>query len=307
MPVPTYDKCMLPLLQFANDRADHHIRDAIEAIAQYFELNDEDRNQRLPSGKKYTLDDRVQWANTYLKKAQLLESAGRGLFRITSRGIEVLNSQPTYINKEFLMQFPEFALFQSRPEIVYNQADVAIPEHEAEQTPQERLQASYQSLRDQLAQDLLDTIMACSPSFFENLVLDLLLALGYGGAIDGAGEVVGRPSDNGIDAIIKEDKLGFDVIYVQAKRWDESNTVSRPTVQSFAGSLIGQGAAKGVFITTSTFSKEAVNYANKITQPKIILIDGQQLAKLMIDNNIGVSPIEVFTLKKIDIDYFQVG
>lgn len=297
---------MLPLLQFAAEGTVHHIRDAIEALAQYFNLSDADRSQRLPSGNKFTFDDRVQWANTYLKKAVLLESAGRGLFRITPRGLEILNRQPSHIDKEFLLQFPEFALFQSRPQMAYSQTDAMLPERESEKTPQEILQESYQALKDQLAQDLLDTIMSCPPSFFERLVLDLLLALGYGGAIEGAGEVVGRPSDNGIDAVIKEDKLGFDAIYIQAKRWDESNTVSRPTVQSFAGSLIGQGAAKGVFITTSSFSKEAINYANKIAQPKIILIDGQQLAKLMIDNNIGVSPLETFTLKKIDSDYFQV-
>ncbi len=307
MSVPTYDKCMLPLLQYASDGLPHHIRDGIEALAQYFGLSEDDRSQRLPSGNKFTFDDRVQWANTYLKKAVLLESAGRGLFQITSRGMSVLNSQTTSINKEFLLQFPEFALFQSRPQAVNNENNTSVPAEESERTPQEVLQLSYQTLRDQLAQELLDTIMSCSPSFFENLVLDLLLALGYGGAIDGAGEVIGRPNDNGIDAIIKEDKLGFDVIYVQAKRWDAANTVSRPAVQSFAGSLIGQGAAKGVFITTSSFSKEAQGYVNKIAQPKIILIDGQQLAKLMIDNNIGVSAVETFTIKKIDSDYFQLG
>ncbi len=306
MTVPTYDKCMLPLLQYAGDELPHHIRDGIEALANYFGLTEEDRNQRLPSGNKFTFDDRVQWANTYLKKAKLLESAGRGLFRITPRGLEVLSQSPVAINKEFLRQFPEFAEFQARPQTTNTDVNVNVPEQESERTPQEILQLSYQNLRDQLAQELLDTILSCSPTFFETLVLDLLLALGYGGAIDGAGEVVGRPNDNGIDAVIKEDKLGFDVIYVQAKRWDINNAVGRPTVQSFAGSLIGQGASKGVFITTSSFTKEAQGYATKISQPKIILIDGQQLAKLMIDNNIGVSAVDTFTIKKIDTDYFQI-
>jgi restriction system protein len=299
MAVPTYDKCMLPLLQFAGDGTAHHIRDAIEVLASHFGLTDGERSELIPSGKKYKFDDRVQWANTYLKKAGILESAGRGFFRITERGLSVLQANPESIDADFLMQFPEFKKFTSR-DAPNNSGQ------EIRQTPQELLQSSYRTLRDELAQELLDTILSCPPNFFERLVVDLLLALGYGGAIEDAGDVIGKTGDNGIDGIIKEDKLGFDAIYVQAKRWDRSNVVSRPTIQAFAGSLIGQGATKGVFITTSSFSKDAISYANKIAQPKVILIDGEQLAKLMIDNDIGVTPIDTFTIKKVDLDYFQL-
>nr|AIA16337.1 Restriction endonuclease [uncultured bacterium] len=297
---------MLPLVQFAADEKQHHIRDAVEALASYFGLTELERAEMIPSGKKFKFDDRVQWANTYLKKAGLLESVSRGTFRITSRGQGILRSNPSHIDTEFLMQFPEFVKFKLRATQDLSQGETSVSEHEAQQTPQEVLQSSYQALKEQLAQDLLDTILSCPPNFFERLVMDLLLALGYGGAIEDAGEVIGRTGDSGIDGVIKEDKLGFDAIYIQAKRWDQGSTVSRPTIQAFAGSLIGQGALKGVFITTSSFSKEAINYTNKIAQPKIILIDGQQLAKLMIDNNIGVTPVDTYIVKKVDFDYFQL-
>ncbi len=306
MAVPTYDRCMLPLLQYSADGADHHIRDAIEVLASFFELTEEDRAERIPSGKKFRFDDRVQWANTYLKKAGLLQSAGRGTFRITKRGLAVLEADPPYIDADFLMQFPEFVEFRMPAVSEVPVGRRSAVETESQQTPQEILQASYQALRSELAEELLDAVLTCSPNFFEALVLDVLLALGYGGAIEGAGEVIGRTGDGGIDGVIKEDKLGFDVIYIQAKRWDQGSTVGRPSVQAFAGSLIGQGATKGVFITTSTFSKDAIAYVNKIQQPKIILIDGPQLAKLMIDNDIGVTQVETYTIKKVDSDYFQL-
>jgi restriction system protein len=207
MPVPTYDKCMLPLLQFASDKQDHHIREAIETLASFFGLSDAERAEMLPSGTKFKFSDRVQWANTYLKKAGLLTSIRRSTFRITDRGLQVLETNPSYIDKNYLMQFPEFANFQARvPSLAPQEAVLAAIE--AERTPQDLLQSSYEALTAELIEDLLEAIMDSSPSFFEKLILDLLLALGYGGAIEGAGEVIGRTGDNGVDVVIKEDKLG---------------------------------------------------------------------------------------------------
>ncbi|MEZ4670639.1 MAG: restriction endonuclease [Anaerolineae bacterium] len=308
MAIPTYDKCMLPLLQFASDGVDHHVREAIDALGQYFGLSQEDRSQRIRSGKKFTFDDRVQWANTYLKKAGFLISTGRGRFQITNRGLTELSKSPSHIDAHYLMQFPEFAEFAKPPLSNETHPNESASEREVEQTPQEVLQSSYQLLVKQLAQELLETIMDCSDSFFESLVMDLLLALGYGEAVEAAGEVVGGPGDGGIDVRIKEDELGFDIIYVQAKRWKADSSVGSKEIQSFAGSLLGHGATKGVFITTSSFSRSAIAYVSSLKQQKIILIDGEELAKLMIKHNIGVSPVgnETYTVKRVDRDYFQI-
>lgn len=306
MAVPTYDRCMLPLLQFADDGQEHHIREAIEALSHYFQLTDEDRNERLPSGKKLTFDDRVQWANTYLKKAGLLRSVRRGIFEITPLGLEVLAQNPAHIDRGYLMQFPDFVEFQTVPNHSNSHGISSTEVSKAEQTPQEILQQSYQDLREQLAHELLDQIMESSPSFFEKLVVDLLLAMGYGGSLGSAGRAVGRTGDGGVDGVINEDKLGFDVIYIQAKRWNFDNVVSRPTVQAFAGTLMGHGVTKGVLITTSRFSRDAIDYAQGIKQLKIILIDGQQLAELMIEHNIGVNPVETYVIKRLDSDYFDL-
>ncbi len=303
MPVPTYDKFMLPLLRLAGDGQEHHIRDAIAHLADEFQLSEAERAEMLPSGKKYTVDDRIQWANTYLKKAGLLRSIKRGVFQITDEGRSVLASSPPMIDRDYLMRFPGFVKFQ---EPVSSERITKPAKARTDQTPQELLQDSYQRLRDELAQELLEQIVICSPSFFEKLVVDLLLAMGYGGAVEGAGRIVGRSGDGGIDGIISEDKLGFDVIYVQAKKWDTDSVVGRPTVQAFAGSLVGQGVTKGTLITTSRFSKEAIEFAKDTKHLKIILIDGQQLTQLLIEHNIGVSPVETFVLKKIDSDYFDL-
>lgn len=300
---------MFPLLQFASDQQEHHIRQAIEALAQYFALTADERAQLVPSGTKFLFDDRVQWANTYLKQAGLLERVRRGTFRITDRGIKVLQSGITQINRDYLLQFPEFVEFQSRKRTSSpseRNVDVLL-NSDQQNTPQDQLQESYQALMDELVQDLLDTIMEATPKFFEKLVMDLLLALGYGGAIEGAGEVVGRTGDDGIDVVIKEDKLGFDVIYVQAKRWARTNSVGAPDVQAFAGSLMGQGATKGVFVTTSSFTPKAISYASKLPNYKVILIDGQQLARLMIEHNVGVSRVQSYDIKRVDTDYFEAA
>ncbi len=296
MPVPDYQSLMLPLMKIAGDGQEHSLGEATETLAQQFGLREEDRKELLPSGRQAKLDNRVGWARTYLKKAGLLQSTGRARFRITPLGLEVLRDNPPRITTKSLMQFPGFADFQHPPPKA-----TAETIEQADQTPEEILEASYQQLRRDLAQELLERVKSCSPKFFEQLVVDLLVSMGYGGSRQDAGEAVGRSGDDGVDGIIKEDKLGLDIVYVQAKRW--KTVVGRPIVQAFAGSLEGQKAKKGVLIATSQFSKDARDYVGKI-EKKIVLIDGEQLAQLMIDYGIGVAPVTSYVVRKLDLDYF---
>ena len=298
MPVPDYQTFMLPLLQLASDQKEHTLSEAYDTLAAQFTLTESERIDMLPSGRQSRFENRVGWARTYLKKAGLIESAGRGRFRITQRGLAVLKSKPANITKEFLTQFSEFREFQARQNVRPENGE-EIGEHE--RTPDEVLDSAYQVLRRTLAQDLLDRIKGSSPRFFETVVVDLLLAMGYGGSGFDAGKIVGKSGEGGIDGIINEDKLGLDSIYVQAKRW--SGTVGRPTVQEFAGSLAGQKARKGVLITTSQFSSEAKEYTERL-EMKIVLIDGEQLAQLMIEHGVGVADKQVYAVKRIDEDYF---
>jgi restriction system protein len=296
--VPDYQTLMLPVLQVAGDAQEHTIGETIEIIAANFGLTDEDRKELLPSGTQFRFDNRVHWARSYLKQAALLESTGRGKFRITQRGLEVLENSPVYINVKFLNQFPEFQEFKTRSP---RSQVPEITQEESVHTPEEILEESYQSLRDELAQELINRVMLCSPRFFERLVVDLLVAMGYGGSRKDAGERIGQSGDGGVDGIIKEDRLGLDVVYIQAKRWE--GTVGRPVVQGFAGSLEGFRARKGVLITTSVFSKDAKEYVDRV-EKKIVLIDGEQLAQYMIDYGIGVAEVATYTVKKADLDYF---
>jgi restriction system protein len=299
MAVPDYQSMMLPLLKIASDRQEHSLGEIIETLALQFGLTDADKQEILPSGRQAKFDNRVGWARTYLKKAGLVESTGRAKFRITERGLQVLKGNPVGINNRFLQQFPEFLEFQN----VSRQSNRRDEEEvEPDQTPEEILELSYQSLRHDLAQELLERVKNSSPRFFENLVVDLLVAMGYGGSRKDAGQAVGQSRDGGIDGIIKEDKLGLDVVYVQAKRWE--GTVGRPVVQAFAGSLEGQRARKGVLLTTSQFSQDARDYVSRI-EKKIVLIDGEQLAQLMIDHGIGVAEVASYAVKKADLDYFE--
>lgn len=299
MAVPDYQSMMLPLLKIASDRQEHSLGEIIETLALQFGLTDADKQEILPSGRQAKFDNRVGWARTYLKKAGLVESTGRAKFRITERGLQVLKGNPVGINNRFLQQFPEFLEFQN----VSRQSNRRDEEEvEPDQTPEEILELSYQSLRHDLAQELLERVKNSSPRFFENLVVDLLVAMGYGGSRKDAGQAVGQSGDGGIDGIIKEDKLGLDVVYVQAKRWE--GTVGRPVVQAFAGSLEGQRARKGVLLTTSQFSQDARDYVSRI-EKKIVLIDGEQLAQLMIDHGIGVAEVASYAVKKADLDYFE--
>jgi restriction system protein len=295
MAVPDYQSIMLPLVRLAADKQEHSIAEAIDVLAEQFSLNNEERKVLLPSGRQATFDNRVGWARTYLAKAGLLENTGRGKFRITARGLEILNQGHQRINVALLKQFPEFVEFQTTTKKIEGPVATSL------ESPEDLLEASYQSLRLSLAAELLERIRTSPPKFFEELVVDLLVGMGYGGSRRDAGEAVGQSGDGGIDGIIKEDRLGLDVVYIQAKRWQ--GAVGSGTVREFAGSLEGHRAQKGVLITTSHFTPDAEDFVNRVGK-KIILIGGERLAELMIDFNIGVTPVASYQVKKVDSDYF---
>jgi len=299
MAIPDFQSVMLPLLKFSSDQAEHSLQDAVESLAGQFELTIEERQELLPSGKQARFDNRVAWARSYFKQAGLVENTRRGFFRISQRGLELLKTNPEKINKKTLEQYPEFLEFQNvRREV--QEVEVLTDEPE-KQTPEEQLEHAYKTLSDGLASEIILLVKSCSPSFFERLVVELLLAMGYGGSRTEAGRAIGQSGDGGIDGIIDEDKLGLDSIYIQAKRWE--GTVGRPEIQKFVGALQGNRAHKGVFITTSDFTKEAQEYVKNINN-KVVLINGFSLAKLMIENNVGVSIAATYEVKKIDSDYF---
>ena len=299
MAIPDYQTIMLPLLKFLADNEEHSKHDAVEHLKKVFGLTGEEERLTLPSGKQAVIDNRIGWSRTYLKNAGLIESTRRGFFKITPRGLDVLKENPPVINNNFLQRFPEFLEFR---ELRKDKVETQPPGENDEMTPQESLEYSYQKIREELARDLLARVKTSTPDFFENLVVELLVKIGYGGTIKDAGRAIGRSGDGGVDGVIYEDRLGLDKIYIQAKRWDE-NTVGRPKVQEFAGALAGKRARKGVFITTSKFSKEAHDFVSSIDS-KIILVDGVGLTNLMIDYGVGVSTVSVYEIKKIDSDYF---
>lgn len=297
MAIPDYQTLMLPLLELAGDGKEHSLREVTDFLASRFSLTEEERRELLPSGKQRLFDNRVAWAKTYLSQARLLESAGHGRFRITGRGRDVLRRRPQRIDVTFLSEFPEFVDFRTRRSQRPRSRDAW-----ERATPLENLEEAHNQIREELAETLLETIRRSPPSLLERLVVDLLVKMGYGGTLEDAGRALGRAGDEGIDGMIKEDPLGLENIYIQAKRWDAA--VGRPEIQRFAGALQGQRARKGLFITTSSFSKEAVEYAARI-DTRIILIDGRMLANLMIEYNVGVTPVRSFEIKKIDQDYFS--
>jgi len=283
----------------AADGGEYSLREAIENLAQYFSLSDEERQAMLPSGRQATFDNRVGWARTYLKKANLLQTTRRGYFQITAKGKSTLAERPIEINVKYLERFPEFLEFKNFKREPSNSEN--LPIQIQDKTPEENLETIVQGLNQDLASELLDNIKICSPSFFEALVIDVLVKMGYGGTRQDAGKIVGRSGDGGIDGTINEDRLGLDIIYVQAKRWE--NPVGRPEIQKFAGALQGFRARKGIFITSSSFTTEAKDFVARIDN-KIILIDGQNLAQYMIEFDVGVTTKDTYQIKKIDFDYF---
>lgn len=300
MAIPDFQSVMLPLLNFAADKQEHSLQDAIDSLAIKFELTPEERQELLPSGKQTRFDNRVAWARSYFKQAGLVENTRRGFFKISDRGLDLLKTNPNKINIKLLEQFPEFIEFRSIRKDV-NEVQPALIDEPEKQTPEEQLENAYKVLSDELASEIIQQIKTCSPAFFERLVVELLLAMGYGGTRAEAGRAIGQSGDGGIDGIIDEDKLGLDSIYIQAKRWE--GAVGRPEIQKFVGALQGNRAHKGVFITTSDFTKEAQEYVKNISN-KVVLINGFTLAKLMIENDVGVSITSTYKVKKIDSDYF---
>jgi restriction system protein len=300
--IPDFQTLMLPLLQLISDGKEHTIREIIDRLANELKLSEMERKEMLPSGNQAIFDNRVSWAKTHLKKAGLLDSPRRAIFVITDLGKRVLENNPGRIDIKYLKQFPSYAEFIN-PSKVENEEDT-VNISMLEQTPEETLEKAYQEIRKTLASELLHQVVELSPIFFERLVVELLVKMGYGGSIKDAGKAIGKTGDEGIDGTIKEDKLGLDIIYIQAKKWKTGNIVGRPEIHKFVGALAGQGAKKGIFITTSTFSKEAREYIPK-NETKIVLIDGQQLSQLMIDYNLGCSTQQIYELKKIDLDYFE--
>ncbi|QGT99774.1 Mrr restriction system protein [Candidatus Syntrophocurvum alkaliphilum] len=298
MSIPDYQSVMLPLLKYIEDGREYSLAEIYDYLAKHFELTDAEIKELLPSGKQAVFRNRVGWARTYLKKAGLIEYTKKAHFKISSRGQELLKENPSEINISILKRYPEFIEFKNTRK---NSNNTTVNNSFEEIDPEEGLEMNYQRIRSELASELLDTIKKCSPTFFEKLVVELIVSMGYGGSRKDAGEAIGQSGDEGIDGIIKEDRLGLDIIYIQAKRWQ--GTVGRPEIQKFAGALMGKSAKKGIFITTANFSNEAIEYV-KLIDSKIILIEGEQLASLMIDFDVGVTTVNTYEIKKIDSDYF---
>ncbi len=302
MAIPDYQTVMLPLLTLLGDKQERSLKDCVQLLSEQFKLTPEEQRELLPGGGQPTFHNRVGWARTYLKKAGLLEAPKRSYIKISTRGLEVLQKKPKKVDVKYLAQFPEFVEFQGRKNNDAGEAPLALST--PDKSPEEVMRDSFQNLRKVLASELLDQVHKCSPGFFETLVVDLLVAMGYGGSQMETGQalVVGKSGDEGIDGIINEDKLGLGSVYVQAKRWE--STVGRPQIQAFVGALHGR-STKGVFITTSSFSKDAQEYVRNLNGVRVVLIDGDKLADLMIQHNVGVSVKQVYEIKKVDYDYFS--
>lgn len=305
MPIPDFQTVMLPLLQHLSDGKEHSNQETLNALAEHFHLSEDELAERLPSGLQGLFSNRIAWAKSHLKAAGLIESPRRGFYKIRPRGLEVLKANPSRVDLRVLNQFPEYVVFRTPKDEAGAAKSESIPPTVSETdkwTPEDHLEYGYQRIREQLATDLLAKVKDGSPAFFEKLVIELLVAMGYGGSRQDAGRTVGRAGDGGIDGVINEDRLGLDVIYVQAKRWE--GTVGRPEIQKFAGALQGQRAKKGIFITTSEFTKDANDYAAMIDS-RIVLINGTRLCNLMIDHGIGVTRATSYEVKRLDSDYFE--
>ena len=306
MPIPDYETLMLPLLRLAAAEPANEVStpEAARVLASEFHLSEQERTALLPSGGTFVFASRVSWACTYLKKAGLLVATRRGYFRLTDRGAQVLATKPRRVDNEYLDRFAEFREFRTRGKKESRKQADAAPDIAAG-VPEEVIAAQYDLQRKALAAQLLDSVKSASPQFFERLVVTLLVRMGYGGSLQDAGTAVGRSGDGGVDGEIKEDKLGLDTIYVQAKRWDDKS-VGSPQIDQFAGALQKKKARKGVFLTTSTFTSEALRSVSDYST-RIVLIDGPALAELMIDHDVGVSVGTTFSLKRLDSDFFDEG
>jgi restriction system protein len=302
--IPDYQTIMLPLLRLISDGKIITYRESVERLSEQFNLTTEEKLELLPSGNQAIFDNRVGWAKFYLQKAGLLTSEKRGTFQITAVGKDFLDSNPTSLKTKDFEKFPLFVEFKKS---VIKKSDTEQEQRTNEineiETPEESLEYAYQKLKQDLARELLEILKNSSPAFFERVVVDLLLKMGYGGSRKDAGTSLGKSGDGGVDGIIKEDKLGLDIIYIQAKRWYK-NAIPVREIRDFAGALLSKKARKGIFITTSTFPDSAFEFVRSI-EHKIVLIDGQELANLMIEHNVGVTINNVYEVKKIDGDYFE--
>ena len=304
MSVPDFQSFLLPLLRMAGDGKEHSLADARDLLASEFKLSQADQGELLPSGRQSRFSNRVAWAKAYLQQAGLVVTPRRGHFRISDRGREVLKAPPGRIDIKFLEQYPEFAEFRSRKGETGHEVSVDKAVAGELETPEESLEAAHEQMTASLASEVLARVKGGSAQFFEGLVVELLLKMGYGGSRSDAGETVGRSGDEGIDGVISEDRLGLDIVYLQAKKWD--GTVGRPEIQKFVGALHGKRAKKGVFITTGAFSSEALAYVEHI-DPRMVLIDGRRLAELMIDFEVGVTTARTYHVTRVDSDYFDEG
>lgn len=312
MAIPKYDEMYSEFLQALSDEKTHPIREIRDTLAESLGITDDERQQLLPSNKQTVYNNRVQWTASYLKQAGLVESPSRGIYCITEAGKTALSQRKNCINNTYLLQFDSFRNFLSRSSEPNPDSDTQSL-HSApvsllpisSESPQDILDKAYKQINSALIEDLLTEVIKQSPSFFESLIVKLLTQMGYGGSLSDAGIVTKASGDEGIDGIIREDKLGFSRIYIQAKRWDRNSTVGRPEIQKFVGALAGQGATKGLFVTTAQFSREAREYAEKQHTTKIVLVDGTALAELMIEYNIGVSVETTYSIKRIDTDFFD--
>ncbi len=300
MAIPDFQTIMLPLLKLSADQQEHSLSQVVETLAQEFHLSETERKELLPSGQQTYLANRVGWALTHMKKAGLFEYTGRGRFMLTARGVSALRDNPSKVDMKYLAQFPEYVEFRKKSSIKATQVS-KNGDVQSHLTPKEAIEDGYQRLRQDLAQELLGSVKSAPPDFFERLVVDLLLKMGYGGSRKDAGKAVGKSGDGGIDGIINEDRLGLDVIYIQAKRWE--NVVGSPEIHKFVGALQGKKARRGVFITTSKFTKDARDFVSSIID-RVVLVDGEELAQLMMDYGVGVSIESRYEIKKIDSDYF---
>lgn len=304
MSVPDFQSFMLPILSLFKDRKNHNIKECKEIAINEFELSEEDIKALVPSGKQTLIENRVYWSLTYLKKSLLIESISRGEYQITDRGFKLLETEPVKIDKKLLSQYKEYRIFSNQEEKENDVKDNNVVEEDNYNTPEENIDRVYRKINDQLAEDLLEVILSKNGYYFERLVMDVLVKMGYGNFREDAKEVTKKSNDGGIDGIINQDKLGLDKIYVQAKKWKDG-VVGRPELQKFVGALSERQATKGIFITTSDFTKDAKEYVEKVSQ-NIVLINGTTLAKLMIECNVGVQVSYTYEIKKIDNDYFEM-